>query len=160
VLNESTRKNRAWIAAHLPHRGSMCLLDEVLGWNDDQVRCLTRSHRALDNPLRARGRLAAVCGIEFAAQAIAIHAALLAPDLPVAGRTGYLAAVRRVVLNRAWLDDIGEDLIASADRIGGDESSLLYDFQLSAGSRSLIGGRAALIINPPAAGIAPSEMNS
>ena len=124
----------------------MCLLDEVIGWSNGQVRCLCRSHRRADNPLRARGRLAAVHGIEIAAQTIAVHAALIAPDAPRERRAGYLAGVRNVWLRTAWLDDWPQDLIATADRIGGDEATVLYDFDLSAGSRSLLAGRAMIVL--------------
>ncbi|MGA2366137.1 MAG: 3-hydroxylacyl-ACP dehydratase, partial [Steroidobacteraceae bacterium] len=27
------RPDRAWIVAHIPHQGRMCLLDQVLSWD-------------------------------------------------------------------------------------------------------------------------------
>jgi predicted hotdog family 3-hydroxylacyl-ACP dehydratase len=68
--------NRAWIAAHIPHQGRMCLLDEVIDWDRRQIRCRSATHRAPDNPLRSHGRLGSACGIEYAAQAMALHGAL------------------------------------------------------------------------------------
>ena len=143
-------KDRAWIERHIPHQGTMCLLHGVLDWNANRVRCLSRAHRSLDNPLRARGRLGAVCGIEFAAQAMAVHGALLAPEPDFEPRVGYLASVRSVELFASRLDDIEGDLIAAADRLGGDDSTLLYRFALSAGVRPLVTGRATIVINPAA----------
>jgi predicted hotdog family 3-hydroxylacyl-ACP dehydratase len=143
-------KDRTWIARHIPHQGMMCLLDGVLGWDANRVQCVSGAHRSLDNPLRARGRLGAVCGIEFAAQAMAVHGALNAPGLHAARRIGYLAAVRGVELYVARLDDIEDDLVAIADRQGGDETTVLYSFSLSAGDRRLLVGRATVIINPAA----------
>jgi predicted hotdog family 3-hydroxylacyl-ACP dehydratase len=143
-------KDRAWIERHIPHQGTMCLLDQVLDWNLDHVRCLSRAHRSADNPLRARGRLGAVCGIEFAAQAMAVHGALLAPELHLERRAGYLASVRGVELLASRLDDIEADLVAAADRLGGDDSTVLYRFSLSAGTRPLVTGRATIVINPAA----------
>ena len=37
------------------------------------IRCVARGHRDADNPLRAGGELPALCGIEYAAQAMAAH---------------------------------------------------------------------------------------
>ena len=125
----------------------MCLLDGVLDWDAQHVRCVSRAHRSSDNPLRARGQLGAICGIEFAAQAMAVHGALLAPVLIVERRVGYLAAVREVELHVARLDDIEDDLVATADRQGGDETTVLYGFSLSAGGRQLLAGRATIVTN-------------
>lgn len=141
-------KDRAWIAAHIPHHGSMCLLDGVLAWDGGSARCVSRAHRDPHNPLRARGQLSAVCGIEFAAQAIAVHGALMAPPTAAAPRVGYLAAVRGVEISVARLDNIEDDLIASAERQGGDEATVLYRFALTAGGRPLLAGRATIVIHP------------
>ena len=72
--------DRVAIAARIPHQGSMCLLDAVLAWDSGQIHCRASSHRQPDNPLRAAARLGAACGIEYAAQAMAVHGALLAPS--------------------------------------------------------------------------------
>ena len=141
-------KDREWIVRHIPHQGTMCLLDEVLEWDAAGVRCLSRAHRSIGNPLRARERLAAVCGIEFAAQAMAVHGALLAGVSAAGRRVGYLASVRGVELHVARLDDIEEDLIAAAQLLGGNESTVLYQFSLSAGDRRLLAGRATIVTNP------------
>ena len=58
--------DHAWIAAHIPHAGTMCVLDSVDAWDTERIRCTATSHRDPDNPLRAHGRLASVCGIEYA----------------------------------------------------------------------------------------------
>jgi predicted hotdog family 3-hydroxylacyl-ACP dehydratase len=126
----------------------MCLLDGVLDWNVSEVRCVSRTHRDPHNPLRARGQLSAVCGIEFAAQAMAVHGALLAQATAATPAVGYLAAVRGVELSVARLDDIEDELIARAERLGGDEVTLLYRFELTAGGRTLLAGRSTIVINP------------
>ena len=140
--------DRSWIGRHIPHHGSMCLLDRVLGWDAVSIECLTRAHRAIDNPLRAHGRLGAACGIEFAAQAMAVHGALLAPQLHLERRVGYLTSLRSIVLHVERLDDVNADLVARAERLSGDDSTILYQFSLSAGTRKLVTGRAAIVINP------------
>ena len=69
---------QADIARRIPHQGRMCLLDAVTEWDGAHIVCQASSHRASDNPLRAEGRLGAACGVEYAAQAMAVHGALLA----------------------------------------------------------------------------------
>ena len=135
--------DRRWIAEHIPHAGRMCLLDEVLGWDLNHIRCSTSTHRNPDNPLRAYGRLGSACGIEYAAQAMAIHGALVAVTAP----TGYIAAVRAVTLLVQRLDDIGSDLIARADRVSSDGTTALYEFSLSSAEKQLLTGRATIVFD-------------
>jgi predicted hotdog family 3-hydroxylacyl-ACP dehydratase len=76
------RLNRAWIESRIPHQGRMCLLDEVVSWSAERIRCRSSTHRAADNPLRAHGRLGIACGMEYAAQTMAVHGALTAGGAP------------------------------------------------------------------------------
>jgi len=138
--------NRQWIEDHIPHQGRMCLLDGVLEWDATRIRCRSASHRAADNPLRAYGRLGAACGVEYAAQAMAVHGALIAGPAAVSGAfTGYLASVRNVVLSVMRLDDVETDLLADAARITGDERSVLYEFSISSAGTTLLSGRASVV---------------
>src|SRR5215470_11498861 len=107
---------RAWIAAHIPHQGAMCLIDEVTAWTDTEIDCRTDTHRLESNPLRTGDRLRSECGIEYAAQAIAIHGALSAPSAR-AGAAGMLASAREVVSHVARLDDVDGHLRIQATRI-------------------------------------------
>ena len=138
--------DRAWIAARIPHQGAMCLLDGVVDWNGQRIACRANSHRALDNPLRSNGCLHAACGIEYAAQAMAVHGALcdVGSERP---RAGFLASVRGVEFAVDRLDGIAAPLTIAAQRLGGDGNSVLYDFVLSGDGRMLIEGRAAVILN-------------
>ena len=106
MLNQ-TKLDHAWIARHIPHQGSMCLLDCVEVWDQQRIQCRASSHRAADNPLRAFSRLGTVCGIEYAAQAMAVHGALLAPPDSASARVGYLVSVRGTQLHVLRLDEIG-----------------------------------------------------
>lgn len=149
-------KDRDWIAARIPHHGSMCLLDGVLAWDAASVRCTSTTHTCADNPLRAQDRLAAVCGIEYAAQAMAVHGALLAEAAQGDGaqrpRLGYLASVRKLVLHVERLDDIEAPLEVAAERVSGEAATVLYAFTVSAAGRPLLSGRAAVILDAAAAG--------
>lgn len=141
--------DRAWIAAHIPHQGSMCLLDAVTEWSPERIRCTSGSHRRPDNPLRADDRLGAACGIEYAAQAMAVHGALVAAD-DAPPRQGFLASVRGVEFHVDRLDDIAADLDIEAERLSGDDNNVLYRFEVRGGEKVLLAGRAAVILNAEA----------
>jgi predicted hotdog family 3-hydroxylacyl-ACP dehydratase len=136
----------AW--AHLiPHAGAMCLLDAVREYDATSITCATLSHRRSDNPLRSDGRLNAVCGIEYAAQAAAIHGGLTNADTGRKPKSGYLAAVRGFTQTVTRLDDIDAELIVGARQLMLDESSCIYEFTVSAGDRELMRGRLTVVQN-------------
>lgn len=139
------RVGKAEIAKMIPHAGRMCLLDEVLEWNGATIRCISRGHRDPGNPLRAGAQLPALCGIEYAAQAMAVHGRLSAAvgERP---RAGYLASVRDVICHARRLDDLPHDLVIDAERLAGEEERVLYRFALSAGGRPVLRGRAAVVL--------------
>ncbi|MEO6274089.1 MAG: 3-hydroxylacyl-ACP dehydratase [Rhodoferax sp.] len=124
----------------------MCLLDRVNQWDATTIVCSASSHRALDNPLRAQGRLGAACGVEYAAQAMAVHGSLLA-QADGAPRVGYLASVRSVQLHVPRLDDMVGDLTITAERIAGDANNILYLFTVAADGQTLLTGRAAVVLD-------------
>ncbi len=136
--------NREWIEARIPHRGRMCLLDEVIEWNAKGVRCRTSTHRAPDNPLRSHQRLGIACGVEYAAQAMALHGALSGAGL---SQGGLLAGVRDMRLFVLRLDDIESDLICEVTHLAGDDLAALYEFELSDPGRTLLSGRATVVLD-------------
>ena len=138
--------DHAWLLAHIPHQGTMCLLDAVTDWDALHIRCTANSHRRADNPLRAHDRLGVACGIEYAAQAMAAHGAILAASNSAPG-AGYLASVRSVNLLVARLDDIAADLDIEAERLSGDDNIILYGFRVSAAGRALLSGRATVVLD-------------
>jgi predicted hotdog family 3-hydroxylacyl-ACP dehydratase len=134
--------NHAALCARLPHAGRMCLLERLESWDGDSITCIATSHRDADNPLRRGGRLHAVAGVEYAAQAMALHGNLLsATDTQPA--IGYLASVRDLKLDLEDLGTIVEDLRVTARRLSGDASGFIYEFEVRAGARLLLSGRAA-----------------
>jgi predicted hotdog family 3-hydroxylacyl-ACP dehydratase len=141
------RLDHEWIGNHIPHAGTMCLLDEVLDWDAQQIRCRSTSHRSLDNPLRAYGRLGAACGVEYAAQSMAVHGVLVAATGTNGPAVGYLASVRGVRLFVERLDDLSSDLIATATRVTSDNTTVLYDFAVFEQERALLQGRATIIFD-------------
>lgn len=139
--------DHAWILNHIPHQGNMCLLECVEQWDEVRIQCRVTSHRAADNPLRANGRLGAACGIEYAAQAMAVHGALLAPPGSQGARVGYLVSVRGTRLLVARLDDIAADLQVEATCLTRNENNILYQFNVSTTGVTLLEGRATVVVN-------------
>ena len=142
---------RREIAALIPHTGAMCLLDEVRFWDRGAIVCIASSHRDSRNPLAVGGQLGAICGIEYAAQAMAVHGGLTAQK----GRrpsAGYLASLRDVTCHVARLDLLVEDLEVTATRLAGDPAAALYGFAVRSGPSMILEGRAAVVMDaaPPA----------
>jgi predicted hotdog family 3-hydroxylacyl-ACP dehydratase len=139
--------SRDKIAALIPHAGRMCLLDRVIEWSPTAIRCVSQQHHAPDNPLRSHGRLGAACGVEFAAQAMALHGRLCAAatDAP---RHGYLASLRQLTCRCGRLDLIAADLVIDAERLAGDERQAMYQFTLRGDGTELVSGRAAVVLEP------------
>ena len=155
--------DHAWIAARLPHAGAMCLLDDVLAWDASHVVCSADDQRRPDHPLRQFGRLGAACGIEYAAQAMAVHGALLAPAQGGV-RPGMLISARSVQLHVDRLDDLPQPLQVRAERLQASEDLLIYGFSLHSAGRLLLQGRASVLLGPdttaPAAPAAPRVSDS
>ena len=75
----------------IPHAGTMCLLENVVELDDTSISCETCSHLDPRNPLRHKGHLSSLCGIEYAAQAMALHGALRSGALKTSAlRSGAL----------------------------------------------------------------------
>ncbi|HEY1857086.1 hypothetical protein [Acidocella sp.] len=131
----------------IPHAGSMCLLDAVLAWDEVSVRCLSRRYRDSDNPLRrADGVLGSACGIEIAAQAMAVHGRLISGETGQPTR-GYLASLRDVTLRTLRLDAVDGDLAVDATRLMGDDRGATYRFVLSVQGAELLSGRATVLFS-------------
>lgn len=130
----------------LPHAGDMCLLDEVIAWDEEQILCRADNHRDVANPLRYEGRLPAWCAIEYAAQAMAVHGGLLGAKAKSKPKLGFLGSVRDVKLFVERLDDIDSALEIRAVKQLADASHSLYELHVSAAGRELMSGRAAVFL--------------
>jgi predicted hotdog family 3-hydroxylacyl-ACP dehydratase len=139
--------DRDQIAGLIPHAGTMCLLDRVDLWDATSIRCVTGRHRRQDNPLRrAQGSLGAVCAVELAAQAMALHGRLIGNgDGPP--KPGALASVRDLHLRTACLDQIVADIVVDAVLLVGDDASATYSFSLTAAQSEIARGRATVVFD-------------
>jgi predicted hotdog family 3-hydroxylacyl-ACP dehydratase len=138
--------DRNTIEALIPHSGGMVLLDRVVSWDDSFIICQTRSHLDKSNPLRRAGRLSAVCGIEYALQAAALHGGLAAGRTPQPA--GFLAALRDVSLHADWLDHHAPGgLYVTARLERHEEGGSIYLLEVrSEGGAVLLSGRAIIAL--------------
>ncbi len=144
---------RDGIAELIPHSGPMCLLSGLASWDAQQIVCHADNHRDAQHPLRTRSGLLASAVIEYAAQAMALHGALVGRAAGQEVRPGYLASVRATQLNVMTLHDLPpaqpDELSIAATRQAGDERQILYAFTVHHAGRVLAEGRAAVVLNTP-----------
>jgi predicted hotdog family 3-hydroxylacyl-ACP dehydratase len=141
---------RTEIGRLIPHGGAMSLLDGVLRWDAETIRCVARTHTRADNPLRAHGRLPAMCGIEYAAQAMAVHGGL-SGILAARPKLGFIASVRDVSCLVDRLDEGDGDLVIDAEKVASNDLSVLYrfslDLQTARGTVRAVQGSAAVLLD-------------
>jgi len=137
------RLDRDAIARLVPQHGAMCLLEEVLECDENAIACRATSHRDPANPLRTAAGLPAIMGVEYAAQAVAVHGSLASK---AEQQKGYLAALRDVLFSVERLDDAPGDLVVRTTRVAAESGRLLYDFRIAAGGRELLKGRLSIVL--------------
>jgi predicted hotdog family 3-hydroxylacyl-ACP dehydratase len=131
------------IARLVPHGGAMCLLDRALAWEAEGILCESERHRDPAMPLRRDGLLPAICGVEFALQAMALHGALTAAaPQPM----GFVSSLRELNLGAIRLDDIPGPLRIEAFTLVAEAGGFIYRFTVSGGGRVLLAGQAAVIL--------------
>ncbi len=155
---EPTTLARDGIAALIPHSGAMCLLARLESWSLDRIVCFATNHRDHHHPLRSRRGLLAPIAIEYAAQAMALHGALIGQAGGTPATPGYLASARGVRFSVLRLDDLpvssdadADELRIEATRQAGDARQILYAFNLHHAARLIAEGRAAVVLNTPIA---------
>jgi len=136
------------MAELIPHQDAMCLLDGIEHWDDHHIVCRATSHRRRDNPLRDGSGLRAVCALEYGAQAIAAHAALLGRPGGHGAEAGALVAVRDLITTLSHLDEIAGVLTVRADIVLVHEQGLIYDVTVSGAGRILLSGRLSVMTSP------------
>ena len=144
-MAEQARLGRVEIAAMIPHAGAMCLLDAVLSYDETKIRCTASSHRDPANPLASAAILPAQAGLEYGAQAMAVHGRLTGA-VGVRPRAGYIVGVRSMSWSRERLDDLPGDLLIEAEKLAGEGSGVIYSFSVAAGGVSVVSGHATVIL--------------
>jgi predicted hotdog family 3-hydroxylacyl-ACP dehydratase len=136
---------RGKIESLVPHAGEMCLLDRVIEWDSLSLICSSRSHLAASNPLREGGRLGAACGVEYAAQAMALHGGLTS-ESSAKPSVGYLLTLRDLQMTVERLDNITEDLMIKVEKLSSVETQVSYRFEIIGCGESLLRGRAMVVL--------------
>jgi len=134
------------LCALLPHGETMCLLHAVESWDSSGIVCVAVSHCDHDNPLRRTDRLNSICGLEYAAQAMAVHVGLTSPLQDVASMIGYLGGIRDLQLQASRLDLYTSPLKIQANLLIGQGTNFMYSFQMTSEGIPLLSGRASIFI--------------
>lgn len=136
---------REAIARLIPHQGAMCLLERVTACDAECIACESTTHGDPRHALGRDGGLPAVCGLEYALQAMALHGALTAGGTPQP--PGYLSALRGVRLGTAVLHDAASPLRITATALVAEARGFIYRFAITSDDdRMLLGGQATIII--------------
>jgi len=115
----------AQIEVHLPHAGSMVLLDRIVRYDQTRIVC-EAAPPTPEHPLARAEGVPAVAAVEYAAQAAALHGALL--DGNSEPRHGMLAKLSEVELTGDWLGVPSSPLTVEAELLVRGESGCMYWF--------------------------------
>jgi predicted hotdog family 3-hydroxylacyl-ACP dehydratase len=137
--------NKTALCGLMPHAGTMCLIDELIEWDQERILCRTRSHLSPENPLRNNNRLSAIHAAEYGAQAVGLHGGLMAQAAGDQPQAGLLVGLRGVKLHRPYLDQTDAALTIEAHRLLADRLNLLYAFTLILDHEPVAEGRVAII---------------
>lgn len=132
----------------LPHAGSMCLVDEVIDWDRECIRCGASGHRSADNPLRIAGRLPAICVLEYAAQAFALHGLLIADECggrPPDAAQVFVAVVTTLDLHTGFLDDRDGMLRIDGHVVFRQAGAAVYRFEVRDAAGPIADGQIGLV---------------
>ncbi len=138
------------ILQHVPHAGRMCLIDEVTSWDAGGIVCLARSHAREDHPLRRFGRLSALHLVEYGAQAMAIHGALLERERGAQAQPGMLVSVRDFRTQVPSLDGLAGPLTVAARSQMARPGALIYEFRCLHDGIAIASGRVAVMLSTAA----------
>jgi predicted hotdog family 3-hydroxylacyl-ACP dehydratase len=145
--------NKIEICKLLPHTGLMCLIDQVISKDKRSLVATTSSHLQADNPLLYNDRINSIIGIEYAAQTMAIHAAIeYIKNNPQQKKSmgGYLATTRNVniysdILYRSDSNNFSP-LIISVNLLMQDTQGYTYEFTIDCDTNKLISGRLTIFL--------------
>jgi predicted hotdog family 3-hydroxylacyl-ACP dehydratase len=137
--------DRTGIEHRVPHSGAMCLLDAVSRWDATRITCVACAPCSM-HPLSRDGIVPAIAAIEYAAQATAVHGALL--DTQVLPRAGVLAKLSKVVLHTRCIQVDGGPLSIHAELLSYGTSGCLYSFEVAQESQRIAEGRLLVAFAP------------
>ena len=131
------------IAKLLPHAGTARMIERVVRWDRESIVAATTRHRAVDNPLRRDGRLAAVHLAEFGAQTMAIHGGLLNEADGKPWQPALLVSVRDLAVTRDFVDDLPGEIEITARVLLATPANFQYEFAVRHDGSTIASGRVA-----------------
>ena len=138
----------------IPHGGNMCLLASVDVVDATRIECSSTSQQDVTNPLRFDGRLSVSSGIEYAAQAMALHgrlSAMLGNDVSLEKPVkGYIVVLSKVVFHEDYLDQFA-CLHVECEQLMSLAAGSQYQFKLSAAGACLLEGQALVSLDEESA---------
>ncbi len=137
--------DRAAILRLIPHQGASCLIDAVIEWDAERIVCMSESHRATDHALRHLDRLSPLVLIEYGAQAMAVHAALLALTEGRVAERRLLVSAQAVELACGDLALLRSPLHIHAQRRFTDAAGALYGFEIFSAGQRCASGRVGVL---------------
>ncbi|MBE9548349.1 MAG: hypothetical protein IMF09_02995 [Proteobacteria bacterium] len=143
--------DKASIAKLIPHAGNMVLLDTAESIETSSLQCRSNTHLDASNPLRTGQGLSAISGIEYAAQAMALHMSLVNDGVP---QSGLLAICKNIKIKHRYFDAFKDELHIAVEYLNGSiEMGLLqYGFTIfsAAGKQNkteeIISGELSIVI--------------
>jgi predicted hotdog family 3-hydroxylacyl-ACP dehydratase len=138
------RLDRDFIERVVPQSGDMCLLDCVEAWDGSSILCSAAAPHS-GHPLMRNGSLSGMAGCEFAAQAAAVHGALL--DDAKAPRQGMLAKLMDVRFELPQFA-LATAVHARAEALGRTAAGCLYAFDVGQDGLCVVRGRLMVAFAP------------
>lgn len=135
--------DRAGIERLVPHAGAMCLLDAVTGWTPASISC-TSALPTRDHPLARNQQVPAIVASEYAAQATAVHGALL--EDANGPRAGMLATLVDVQLAAQTLPMGAGALAIRADLLSRSAAGCMYSFDVATAQGPIASGRLMVVL--------------
>lgn len=90
-----------------------------------------------------------IAGLEYAAQAMAVHVGLTTDISERNASVGYLGAVRDLQVHCRTFQQFAENLTIKANVLLQQSMSFIYAFSISARETTLLEGRASIFIQGP-----------
>lgn len=137
---------RTQIEQLVPHAGAMCLLDSVTDWDATRIACSSAAPGP-GHPLARDGAIPAIAACEYAAQAVAVHGALL--DGAQDARGGMLAKLADVELRMPFFPAAA--VTVRAELLGRLATGCLYAFDVASTGQAVASGRLIVAFATPAA---------
>lgn len=140
--------NHQEIEQRLPHAGKMSLLDKVTHADLLTLSASAVSHLNSDNPLRFNNKLSSINGIEYAAQAMAVHGFLLSElkQTEASTQTGYIATVRNIDIFTPFFPETESVIKIEVEQLMSDMNGFTYQFHIGDEKKVLISGKITVFL--------------